>query len=152
MSVGLVRSQTPAWISSRGSGLTEPSQTLHTHVYMGPCELCISKTFPTCLLHVTLSLFGDFGGEKMPPILTCSLLKMKGGGGLPSPWQRSSTVSPSLTKPWGDSFHSSTIVGGSRHTQNQIKQAYSAKVALHFHNADRTVRVWLHQPQHRFKH
>lgn len=98
---------------------------------MGPCELCISKTFPTCLLHVTLSLFGDFGGEKMPPILTCSLLKMKGGGGLPSPWQRSSTVSPSLTKPWGDSFHSSTIVGGSRHTHRitlsrliQLKSLY----------------------------
>lgn len=67
----------------------------------------------------------------MPPILTCSLLKTKGGGGLPSPWQRSSTVSPSLTKPWGDSFHSSTIVGGSRHTHRiklsrliQLKSLY----------------------------
>lgn len=58
----------------------------------------------------------DLQGEKRPSILTSTLLKMKCGGGLPSPWQRSSTVSPSLTKPWGDSFQSSTMVVGSVHT------------------------------------
>lgn len=51
--------------------------------------------------------------RKKEAILTCSRLKMMGAGGFPSPWQRISTVSPSLTKPSGDSFHISTLVVGS---------------------------------------
>ena len=115
---------------SAGSELTGPPQTSTTHVCMGPCELCISKTFPTCLLRVTHSLWGDFQGEKKrASILTCPLLKMKDGGGLPSPWQCSATASPSLTRPWGDSFHSSTMVVGSKHTQTHT-QTHTIKLSL----------------------
>lgn len=50
------------------------------------------KNIPTRLLNVTILSLLSF-------MLTCSLLKMKDGGGLPSPWQRSTTVSPSLARP-----------------------------------------------------
>lgn len=60
--------------------------------------------------------------EKRRVIITCSRLKVIVGGGLPSPWQRISTVSPSLTRPLGDSFHISMLNVGSEtytHTQNE---------------------------------
>lgn len=108
-----------AWppVSDLGRDLQGHSwqRTLHTRVYTRPWELRTSKTFYACLLCVTHSL----QGEKRRSILTCSLLKMKDGGGLPLPRQRSFTVSPSLTKPWGESFHSSMMSVGSAHTYTQ---------------------------------
>ena len=105
------------------------SQGLHTFpptsFSKSPPPVCISKTFSRCLLRVVLFSppvlrLGPFNGGPQKKrrgggasILTCSRMKVKGDGGLPSPWQRSSTVSPSLTRPWGDSFHSSTTVVGS---------------------------------------
>ncbi len=61
MSLVSVASGLRAQLGSAGSELTEASQITHTHVYVGPCELCISKTFPTCLLCVTHSLWGTSG-------------------------------------------------------------------------------------------
>lgn len=102
---------------SAGSELTEPSQTLHTHVYMGPCELCISKTFPTCLLCVTLSLSGSFRVRKDPPFLLVLCWKWRAAGGCHHPdnaapqcpplWP-SPGATPSTAPPWWWGLHTHT--------------------------------------------
>lgn len=124
---GGLRSQTPDW-TDRVRADTVKSAWGPKAVHIKNILSCVeTHPHPHPSTHC---LYLSSLGKRMPPILTCSLVKLKGGGGLPSPWQRSSTLSPSLTRPWGDSFHSSTMVEGSErtHTQNHIKQAYSAKV------------------------
>ena len=116
---------------SAGSELTESSQTLHTHVFMGPCELCISKTFPTCLLCVTHSLSGTCRVRKGPPFLLVLCWKWMATGGCHHPdnvapqypplWP-SPGATPSTVPPWWWGLHTHAHT----HTHNQIKQDYSA--------------------------
>lgn len=70
-------------------------------------------------------------------ILTCSLLKVMGAGGFPSPWQWIFTVSPSLTKPSGDSLHISTLVVGSKGHMHIHKDPGVMNLSLFIHGLPR---------------
>ena len=123
----------------------------------GPvCELCISKTFPTCLLCVTHSLLGTLRVRKCRPFLLVLCWKWRAAGGCHHPGNAAPPypplwpdpgATPSTAPPWwwGLDTHTHTHT----HTQNQTKQAYSANVTLqgHFHTADSTDCVWLGLPQ-----
>lgn len=127
---------------SAGSGLTEPSQTLHTHAYMGPCELCISKTFPACLLCVTHSFLGTFRVRKGLPFLLVLCWKWRATGGchLPDnaapqypPLWPSPGATPSKAPPWwwGLNTHTHKIK-----LRRLIQQAAKVILQGHFHSGD----------------
>lgn len=133
MDVCLHGNESSTWALSVWPPVSDPSMDLRGQSWQRLCRPCtlmstwgpVSSAYQKHSLHVScvspILSWGLLGWEKAP-ILTCSLVKMKGDGGLPSPWQRSSTVSPSLTKPWGDSFQSSTMVVGSKHTHTESNE------------------------------